>query len=240
MTLAKDDLAHHVSQQFNEDLESLHGNVLRMGRLVERQLTDAISALAGGDTALATLVISRDPEVNAMELALDEECSRVLVRRQPAAGDLRLIFAIIKAVTDLERMGDQAKRVARTALESEGSPQQRFGSPIAHLGTLVLALVNRSLEAFARLDVPTALGVSRDDSTVDGECRAITRQLLTYMMEDPRTIGAALHLVWAARALERAGDHAKNLAEYVIYAVHGKDLRHMSIEERERRLEQPR
>ena len=239
MTLARDDLGQHVSQQFNEDLENLHESVLRMGRLIERQLGDAVRALAQGDGALATLVIGRDPDVNAMEIAIDEECSRVLVRRQPAAGDLRLIFAVIKAVTDLERMGDQAKRVARTALESAGSSRQRFGSSIAHLGELVLALVGHALDAFARLDIPTALRVAREDSTVDLECRAITRQLLTYMMEDPRTIGAALHLVWAARALERAGDHAKNLAEYVVYAVHGRDLRHISAEERERQLAQP-
>jgi len=236
MTLETNDLHRHLSGQFNADLTALHRDLLDMGQLVSLQLRDAVRALERDDAVLARRVVDRDPDVNALELRLDEECRDVLVRRQPAAGDLRLVFAVLKAVIDLERMGDQAKRVASTSLEASGQPQQRFGTTIGHLGSLVLGLVDKALDAFSRLDVRAALEVRKDDRAVDGECRAITRQLLTYMMEDPRTISAALNLVWAARALERIGDHAKNIAEYVIYAVHGKDLRHMSDEERARWL----
>ena len=231
-TLSRDDLKNHFSQQFNQDLEALHGHLLRMGTLVSEQLRDAVSALARDDDALAARVIERDTQINAMELELDNECRQVLVRRQPAAGDLRLIFSVIKAVVDLERMGDQAKRVAKVALEVSGHPQERFGSSIGRMGTMVIALIDRALDAFARLDVRTALEVTRDDKAIDHECTAITRELLTYMMEDARTISQALNLVWAARALERIGDHAKNIAEYVFYAVHGKELRHLSADER--------
>jgi phosphate transport system protein len=239
MTFAKDDLGHHVSQQFNEDLAGIHSRVLEMGGLVEQLLRDALRAIETGDSDLASAVIDRDIEINTMEVRLDEQCSQILARRQPAAGDLRLVFSVIKAVTDLERMGDQAKRVARTVLEISGTPQERFGRPIGHMGTMVLELIAKTLDAFARMDAQVALEVAQGDIAVDRECKAITRQLLTYMMEDPRTIGAALHLVWAARALERAGDHAKNIAEYVIYMVHGKDLRHIKAEERAQRLQEP-
>ena len=237
MTLASDDIGHHISQQYNEDLINLRDKVLEMGQLVARQLREAIAAISGSAPEFANQVLGRESEVNALELELDEECGRVIVRRQPAAGDLRLIFAFIKGITDLERMGDQAKRVARTALETAGAPQDRFGMPMRRLGNLVLDQVDKALDAFARLDVATALAVARDDKIVDLECKSISRELLTYMMEDPRTIGPAFQLVWAARALERAGDHAKNLAEYVVYAVHGRDLRHMSVDERERQLQ---
>jgi phosphate transport system protein len=231
-TLSKEDLGHHLSQQYNEDLTRLHGNVLEMGRLVASQLHDAIGALERDDDDLARVVISRDPQINALELKLDDECRQVLVRRQPAAGDLRLIFGVIKTVVDLERMGDQAKRIAKVAVEVTGNPQERFGSPIGRMGAMVIDLIDKALDAFARLDVATALSVTKDDRAVDRECTAIIRQLLTYMMEDPRTIGAAMQLVWAARALERIGDHAKNIAEYVFYAVLGKELRHVSVAEK--------
>lgn len=226
MTLSKDDLGSHRSQRFNEELEALHRNVMVMGALVSSQLRDAVRALGSNDQELAVAVIARDPQINNMELKLDEECNLVLVRRQPAASDLRLVFAVLKTVTDLERMGDLAKRVARAVIESTGVAQERFGSPISHLGGAALELVDKSLDAFDRLDVATAREIRQDDREIDEECKAITRQLLTYMMEDPRTIGSALHLVWATRAMERIGDHAKNIAEYVVYAVHGKDMRH--------------
>src|SRR5262245_11636155 len=237
-TLSKEDLGHHVSQQFNEDLAALHHNVLEMGQLVAAQLRDAVGALERDDDDLARAVISRDPQINALELKLDDECRQVLVRRQPAAGDLRLIFGVIKTVVDLERMGDQAKRIAKIAVEVTGTPQERFGSPVGNMGAMVVDQIDKALDAFARLDVDTALSVTTDDRAIDRECTAMIRALLTYMMEDPRTIGAALQLVWATRALERIGDHAKNIAEYVFYAVHGKELRHMSATEREELLKE--
>ena len=238
MTLGKDDIAHHISQQYNQDLENLRSHVLHMGGVVERQIADAITALEEGNTQLAATVVGGDLQVNALELNLDEECSRILARRQPAAGDLRLIFAVIKTVTDLERIGDQAERVARTVLELANLEPGRSRPRMRNMGELARRLLNKSLDAFARMDVTAALEVEREDLAVDQEYEAILRQLVTYMMEDPRTITWALNLVWAARALERIGDHSKNIAEYVIYLVQGKDVRHVSIEERERQVQQ--
>ncbi len=237
MTLGKDDIGHHISQQYNQELENLRSHVLHMGGVVERQIADAISALEDGDTQLAASVVGGDLQVNALELNLDEECSRILARRQPAAGDLRLIFAVIKTVTDLERIGDQAERVARTVLELANVEPGRSRPTMRHMGDLARRLLNKALDAFARMDVAAALEVEREDLAVDKEYEAILRQLMTYMMEDPRTITWALNLIWAARALERIGDHSKNIAEYVIYLVQGKDVRHVSIEERERQVQ---
>ena len=231
MTLESQGIGHHISREYNRELTELHAHVLEMGTLVSAQVRDAVRALVEGDVELAAAVIARDPEVNAMELHIDQECNLVLVRRQPAAGDLRLVFAVIKAVIDLERVGDLAKRVATTVLETRG--QEKFASQIGHLGESVQAILSMSLDAFSRLDVNTALTVRGEDKAIDVECKAVSRQLLTYMMEDARTISAGLSLVWAARSLERMGDHAKNIAEYVFYAVLGKDLRHMSVDDRE-------
>ncbi len=231
MTLESQGIGHHISREYNRELTDLHAHVLEMGTLVNAQVGDAVRALVEGDAALAQSVIARDPDVNAMELHIDQECNLVLVRRQPAAGDLRLVFAVIKAVIDLERVGDLAKRVAKTVLDTQG--QEKLASQIGHLGASVQAILATSLDAFSRLDVETALTVRAEDKAIDAECKAVSRQLLTYMMEDARTISAGLSLVWAARSLERMGDHAKNIAEYVFYAVLGKDLRHMAPVERE-------
>ncbi|GAB4355726.1 MAG: phosphate signaling complex protein PhoU [Immundisolibacter sp.] len=237
MTLGKEDIGHHISQQYNQDLENLRSHVLHMGGVVERQIADAIAALEDGDAQLAVSVVGGDPQVNALEVNLDEECTRILARRQPAAGDLRLLLAVIKTVTDLERIGDQAERVARTVLELVNLESGRSRPPLRHMGELARRLLNKALDAFARMDVAAALEVEREDLAVDQEYEAVMRQLVTYMMEDPRTITWALNLVWAARALERIGDHSKNIAEYVIYLVQGKDVRHVSIEERERQVQ---
>lgn len=231
MTLESQGIGHHISTQYNRELREIHAHVLRMGALVSGQVRDAVRALVDGDGELATSVIARDPEVNAMEVSIDQECSLVLVRRQPAAGDLRLVFAVIKTVIDLERVGDLAKRLAKTVLEASSPPEMT--TQIRHLGESVLAILERSLDAFARMDVQTALLIRGEDKEVDAQCKAVSRQLLTYMMEDARTISAGLALVWAARSLERMGDHAKNIAEYVFYAALGKDLRHMGAEARD-------
>jgi phosphate transport system protein len=207
-------------------------DVREMGQLVHRQLADALEALKRGDADLAGQVIARDPEVNRLELRLDEECRDVLVRRQPAAGDLRVVFAIIKGVIDLERMGDLAKRVAKAARESAGPPQARFGASIAQVGTAVLALSEKALRAFAEFDGATAAVVKNDDREIDARVRAMTYELESFIREHPEATSAALRLIWAVRALERFGDHAKNIADYVFYAVHGKEVRHMSDDER--------
>lgn len=236
MVMGKDDIGQHTVQQYNEDLENLHRAVLDMGRLVLEQLEDGIAALEGNDKELATRVLRRDVEVNTLEVHLDKECQRILVRRQPAAGDLRLIFAVIKTVTDLERIGDQVGHVARAVLESDPASANRPHAALVHLASLVRTNCARTMESFASLDVAMALQVAQADLEVNREYQGSMRQLLTYIMEDPRTTSSALQLAWTARALERIGDHAKNIAEYVIYMVHGEDVRHISDEERRQRL----
>jgi phosphate transport system protein len=234
MTLHKDDLAHHISGQYNEDLANLHNHVLNMGRLVVKQIQDALVALQHADADLVAQVTVGDFRVNAEEVSIDEECTRILVRRQPAASDLRLIFSVIKAVTDLERAGDLAERIAVTALETPGGAPGTMRSPVIHLGEMVVASLARAIDCFATMDSDLAFNIVDEDKEVDQEFRAVMRQLLTYMMEDPRTISWAMQLSWAARAMERIGDHAKNIAEYVIYMVHGADVRHTSAEEQAR------
>jgi phosphate transport system protein len=236
MELEREHIGHHLVQQYNEDLENLHRGVLEMGKLVQWQLADAVSALERHDTELAARVVGRDVEVNTREVQLDKECARILVRRQPAAGDLRLIFAVIKTVTDLERMGDQAEHVARAVLEMGSTGAGPAQPSMTHLASRVLGMIAKALDAFARLDVRAALEVIQEDLSADREYQASMRQLLTYMMEDPRIISSALQLAWTARAFERIGDHAKNIAEYVVFMVQGEDVRHISRAEREKRL----
>lgn len=203
-----------------------------MGGLVESQIRRAIDALGSGDLALIDQVIADDHRVNGMEVALDGDCSHLIVKRQPAASDLRMIFAITKTVTDLERMGDEAQKMARMAksIHQRGGAQLPSAVDVRHVGELAISMLRRTLDAFARLDCDTAAEVIRDDAGIDSEFRSILRQLITYMMEDPRTISTALEIVWIAKALERVGDHAKNMAEYVIYIVKGTDVRHTRIE----------
>ncbi len=230
----KINLGHHISQQFNAELEDIRSRVLSMGGLVEQQLSDALGAVLDENTELAERVIASDLKVNAMEVAIDEDCTRVVARRQPAASDLRLILAVIKTITDLERIGDQAEKVARIALRLTGSRENRTHySDLVHLGDHVRQLLHDALDAFARMDPEAAVMVAREDMNVDKEYEALMRQLITYMMEDPRTITRSLDVIWAARALERIGDHARNICEYVVFLVKGKDVRHVSLDQME-------
>jgi phosphate transport system protein len=230
-------LGPHISRRFNEDLEGVRTRVLQMGGFVEQQLQKAIVALVDGDSELGEEVARGDHAVNNMEVAIDEECSRILATRAPAASDLRLIVAIIKTITDLERIGDEAEKIGYIAsrLATMERPADRYRE-IKHLGRLVQQMVRAALDAFARLDAETALRICRDDRVVDDEFESIQRQCITFMMEDPRTIRRALDVMWVARSLERIGDHAKNLSEYVVYMVHGKDIRHTSLDDVERDL----
>jgi phosphate transport system protein len=218
----------HASKQYDLDLDSIRSRVLQMGGLVESQIRRALDALVMGNVALSEEVIAGDHRVNAMEVALDGDCSQVIVRRQPAANDLRMILAIIKTVTDLERMGDEAQKMARMAksIHERGLVQVPPLVEVRHAAELAIAMLRRALDAFARLDTVLAAEVIRDDAGIDAEFRSILRQLITYMMEDPRTISTSLEIVWIAKAIERIGDHAKNIAEYVIYIVKGTDVRH--------------
>jgi phosphate transport system protein len=233
----QNEFTSHFSSQFNQELENLRSRVLAMGTVVEQQLADAVVALQSGNTTMARAVIGGDLHVNALEVYLDEECGRILARRQPAAGDLRLVFTVIKAVTDIERIGDSAKSVARMAIRLTESQPTPPVPDLSRLGELVRDMVRTAVGAFSGMDVDRALGVARSDIEADDEYQSIMRRLSTRMTEDPRSIPWALHLVWAARALERAGDHAKNIAEYLIYMVQGKDVRHVSIEDRERQVQ---
>ena len=232
MTLNKNDLRRHLSGQFNTDLDALIDRVQTMGQLVLNQLRDALQALEQNDGELAIQVVAQDAEVNQQELKLDEACRDMLVQRQPAAGDLRLIFAVIKVVMDFERMGDLAKRVAKAALESTGMPQQQFGSAIVELGKRVITLSEKALAAFVAFDGVAAASIKAEDKAIDKRCKEITAQLQTFIAAQPESTGGALQLIWATRSLERYGDHAKSVAEYIFYAVYGKEIRHMSDEER--------
>ena len=223
-------VSEHLSKQFDAELETIRSRVLEMGGLVESQIRRAVAGYASGDTALLDDVIATDHRVNAMEVTLDSDCSQVIVRRQPAANDLRLIFAIIKTVTDLERMGDEAQKIARMgkAIHARGVPTIMV--EVRHAADAALSMLRRALDAFARLNTSDASEVIKADAGIDAEFRAILRQLITHMMEDPRTISTAVEIVWVAKAIERIGDHAKNMAEYVIYIVKGTDVRHSAPE----------
>jgi phosphate transport system protein len=231
-------MSEHLSKQFDAELEAIRSRVLEMGGLVESQIRRALDALASGDRALADEVIANDHRVNGLEVELDGECSQVIVRRQPAANDLRLILAITKTVTDLERVGDEAQKIARMAksIHERGDGRSPRTVEVRHVSEIALSMLRRALDAFARLDVAAATEVIRGDAAIDAEFRAILRQLITYMMEDPRTISTALDVVWVAKAIERIGDHAKNMAEQVIYIVKGTDVRHVDPADLEREL----
>jgi phosphate transport system protein len=230
--MKQDDYMQHISGQFNTELEALRNQMLEMGGKVEQQLHNAIDALMRMDSGEAELIVDQDHEVNQMEMAIDDQCASVLARRQPAASDLRLVVAIIKVNTDLERVGDEAAKVARQAVrlaEAGNSPSNFI--EIRHIGTHVADMLRRSLDAFARLDVQAAVDVIKSDSVVDKEYGSALRSLMTFMMEDPRSIGAVINEMWALRSLERIGDHASNIAEHVVYLVRGMDVRHGRLED---------
>jgi phosphate transport system protein len=233
------DLTHHWSRQFNTELEAVRNRVMAMGGLVEDQLQRAMQALESGDSALGEAVVRDDYKVNRLEVTIDEECSRIIARRQPTAGDLRLIMAVVKTITDLERIGDEAEKIGYLAsqLALQERPVDRYRA-LRHLGDPVGSMLHQALDAFARLDPELAMRVVREDKAVDQEYEALTRQAITMMMEDPRSIRRMLDMLWVARALERIGDHAKNICEYVVYMVHGKDIRHVDLDDAEEHVSQ--
>ncbi|BED90409.1 MULTISPECIES: phosphate signaling complex protein PhoU [unclassified Pseudoalteromonas] len=226
----------HISGRFNQELENVRNHVLNMGGLVEQQLSSALDAVSRNDAELAQKVRQNDYKVNAMEVSIDDECTRIIARRQPAASDLRLVIAIAKTIADLERIGDEAERIAKVALDSFTKDQQDLLVNIENMGRQVLKMLHDVLDAFARMDVQRAFEVHKEDSKVDREYEAITRQIMTYMMEDPRSIPKIMDLVWSVRSLERIGDRCQNIAEYIIYFVNGKDIRHTSQEDIEKSL----
>jgi len=225
-------IGQHISRRYNEELEDIRNRVLAMGGLVEQQIQGAMEALEKRDVAIATGVIENDYQVNAMEVAIDEECNNVLARRQPAASDLRLIVAVIKTISDLERIGDEAERIARMASRLAGQEHAaRLLTQIHNMGQHVRGMVHGALDAFAHLDTDKAVEIWSEDRRVDSEYDSLMRELMTYMMEDPRSIPSILQAMFAARAIERIGDRATNICEYVIYLVKGKDVRHTRVDQ---------
>lgn len=222
----------HISRRYNEEMEDIRSKVLAMGGLVEQQIKDAIRALDDFDAGLAEEVVANDHKVNAMEVEIDEECNMVLVRRHPTAGDLRLVMAVIKTITDLERIGDEAERIASMVIRMSSEPYSvRLFTQIRNLGRHVARMVNGALDAFARLDVDKAVEVWSEDQSVDEEYESLMRELMTHMMEDPRSIPVVVRAMFTARAIERIGDRAGNICEYVIFLVKGKDVRHTRLGE---------
>lgn len=230
--------SEHLSKQYDQDLDGIRSRVLEMGGLVESQIQAALEAYASGDAALVDRVIEEDERVNHFEVGIDNDCVHIIARRQPAAVDLRTIMAIGKIVTDLERIGDEAEKIARMTRQLYESSRMPAPSPrfvdVRHVADVARSMLHRALDAFARSDAVEAARVVREDAAIDTEFLAILRQLITFMMEEPRTIGGAIGVVWIAKAVERIGDHAKNIAEQVIYIVKGADVRHTDMENVER------
>lgn len=231
----------HTFKQYDAELEAVRAKVLEMGGLVEQQIVNALEALVKADPKLAKEVMENDHRVNNLEIQIDEDCSHIIARRQPAAGDLRMVMMMVKTITDLERIGDEATKIARTAekiYDEDRMYKPRFNE-IKAMVALVREMLRTALDGFARLDISKTVEVAKQDELVDEQFRASMRQLITFMLEDPRTISMSLEVLFVAKAIERIGDHAKNIAEYVVYMVKGKDVRHTSVQEMERETLQP-
>jgi phosphate transport system protein len=232
----------HLSTQFDSELNALSSRVMELGGLVEAQIRQAIGALANFDEQQAQQVIEAETRVNNMEVEIDRELSSVIARRQPTARDLRLLMAISKTTANLERVGDEAERIARMVRSIAGKSASMRTLPSGELrmaSDLASGQLRKALDAFARLDTAAAVAILKEDDLLDREFDGFVRKLITYMMEDPRTISSSLDLLFVAKAIERIGDHAKNIAEFIIYVVKGADVRHSSMEHIELALRQP-
>jgi phosphate transport system protein len=230
-------MAEHTLKQFDTELQTIRSKVLQLGGLVERQIAQAMEALANGDLVLCEQVIDTDHEVNRLEVELDEACVHIIAKRQPAAVDLRMVMTVIKTITDLERVGDEAKKIAKQSRALHSSDMAYVPRiELRHVADIVLAMLRQALDAFARADCSIATEVARRDKEVDAEFKSTMRQLITFMMEDPRTISRALELLFIAKSIERIGDHAKNISEYVVYMEKGRDVRHLGFEVLEREV----
>ncbi len=225
-------LGQHISRRFNEELEGVRSRVLHMGGIVEAQLSNALRVLVNKETALAKEVTSADTIVNALEVEIDEECTRIVARRQPAATDLRLVISVIKTISDLERMGDEAKRIAiMSRNEMDGAMDDNLRTDLEHMGDLVREMLRQVLDAFARTDVDTAIAVVKADKKVDKKYKKIFKQLIQRMAKEPQSVPAVMNIMWAVRSLERLGDRCQNIAEHVIYMVIGTDVRHIKLDD---------
>ncbi|CAA0122311.1 Phosphate-specific transport system accessory protein PhoU [BD1-7 clade bacterium] len=228
----------HISRQFNEELDEVRSRTLEMGGLVESQVANAVHSLIELDVAKAEDVRAKDDAVNQMEIMIDEECARILARRQPAASDLRLVLMTTKIISDLERIGDESSKIALHAVGlAESGDETRGFIEIRHLGAHVGQMVHDALDAFARMDTQQALRVAQEDKKVDLEYGSALREMMSVMIEDPRSISRTINVIWALRSLERIGDHARNIAEHVVYLVKGQDVRHVGLTEMENRIQ---
>jgi phosphate transport system protein len=235
-------MTEHTHKRFDAELEAIRSGVLAMGGVVERQLDRALAALEGkADGELTEVVAVDEQAVNRMQMEIDQQCTQIIAKRQPAAIDLRMIMTVTKVVNDLERIGDEVKKIAFKAEEAavSGRLAQLRGHDVARALGAARAMLKAALDAFARLDTDAAAAVVADDESIDASFHAILRQLVSYMMEDPRTISAALEIVFIARSIERVGDHAKNVAEAVVQAVKGIDVRHASAEQIRAEISEP-
>ncbi len=225
-------IRQHISQEYNDELEDLRNKVLSMGGLVEEQFLGASQALLKGRIDLAQDVAKLDYKVNAMEVEIDEECAQIIAKRQPTAIDLRNLFTVIKVVTDLERIGDESEKIAKFASELlTDTKNMNFYKNLKYMASIAKTMLSDSLDCYARLDAKKALEVSSMDADLDAEFENLNRLLTTYLLEDTKNIESTLKVTWCARSIERVGDHAKNICEYVVYVVHGKDIRHVSDKE---------
>ena len=223
----------HISSQFDVELTSVSSRVMELGGLVESQIRHAVYALSQFSLEVAEKVIAAEAQVNAMEVEIDRDLSSIIARRQPTAIDLRLLIAISKTTANLERAGDESEKIARMvkAIVASGAARSLPASELRVAADLASGLLRKALDAFARLDVTAAISILKEDDLIDAEFDGFVRKLVTYMMEDPRTISASLDLLFIAKAIERIGDHAKNIAEFIIYVVKGADVRHTSLSE---------
>ncbi|MFZ4698447.1 MAG: phosphate signaling complex protein PhoU [Candidatus Methylumidiphilus sp.] len=233
-----DNLHQHISKQYDHELIDIRSRVLSLGGLVEEQIEAAVKALVDGDVELAQRVIEDDGKVNSMEVSIDGECTQILALRQPSARDLRLVVVVIKTIIDLERIGDEAKRIARHAIDlTSNSARESQLTELELLARHVRGLLRGALDAFARMDVDAALKVVQDDKLVDREYESILRQQISNMMEDPQSTPVCLDIMWMSRSLERIGDRSCNICEYVIYYAKGINIRHIGIEQVEKDLQ---
>ncbi|MDD5268479.1 MAG: phosphate signaling complex protein PhoU [Methylococcales bacterium] len=229
-------LGHHISEQFNKELEDIRNKVLTMGGLVEQQIENAVEAYTTGNMELAEQVIKGDNQVDAMELAIDLECTQIMALRQPTAFDLRLLITVLRVIHEIERVGDKAERIAEMAIKLAGSDSRFPHHELEHMAELVMGMLHDALDAFARMSIEDVPAITALDDNVDREYDNILRQLITRMMEDPRNITRTLDVLWTVRALERIGDHACYICEHLVYMIKGEDVRHLSQAELEDRV----
>lgn len=225
-------IGQHISHRYNQNLEDIRNKALKMGGLVEAQAENAIKAMLERNAELANEVATSDYKVNKMEVEIDEDCVQLIARRQPTASDLRLVIAVVKVITDLERIGDEAEKIGRYSIKlAKKQAITGMHTELSHLSQLVLSMLHDALDAFARMDTVQAMKIVGKGDEVNQEFNNLSRLLITYMMEDPRNIKSVLRITWCARSLERIGDHSRNISEYVVYLVKGKDIRHTDLDE---------